>query len=679
MLAAVARLFPSQSLFVNYKYSGETQMFTRDQIISRQCGSIQGDPHGGLCFDAVFQGVLERAAEAGAHPSRELCSAFAHPADATPSLHIVAVHDDTWFCGPPAEAIAALHFCASPAGFRSIGGNMKLNFAKCLVYAPALDRWSPPYARSTLEEALPAGMPIDADLMPILGLAIGKDPAVRAWLQENKMTDWSVEFPRLISANAQSAALLLRFCITPQLVFSCRALSPQVSEPIASFFDTERTRCWHSIVQRELQGPPDELTFQPLRNSGEGMRLFARILPLTHFSSLMASLPLIRMVFPEVEDFLRAHEEFFDANESLEGLAPNNPMPLPLIQLQNAYNAAVTMFGLAPEEAPPILPSSFELLCAGFYARLAEDRRDFKLQHSLTRAFEDQLYQTRVANSTTADTVRNLSKKSYATTCLFTTLPTEPGLYIPDKEYRIITNFLHGRSDLPPDAPCPCGKAYKDVHHVLGCKKYRGLWWRHDSVTCTTSQLCAEAGLPTQTELIVGDGQNRIDVQTRQRDGTLVYCDVSCVHPLSISYVRNPATAATQGHCALTRATAKKSKWTKVMSRNNITAKFVPLVFESYGLMGKEFRDFLKGLASSFTLHQGIAPDSLRAKRVAGAWYRRAVALIAVSAQLGNAMIIDNAANLRSYPQRNHDRTAFKQSLREGATMTKLQPFAKCH
>ena len=97
MLAAVARLFPSQSLFVNYKYSRETQMFTRDRIISRQCGSIQGDPHGGLCFDAVFQGVLERAAEAGAHPSRELCSAFAHPADAAPSLHIVAVHDDTWF------------------------------------------------------------------------------------------------------------------------------------------------------------------------------------------------------------------------------------------------------------------------------------------------------------------------------------------------------------------------------------------------------------------------------------------------------------------------------------------------------------------------------------------------------------------------------------------------------
>ena len=115
------------------------------------------------------------------------------------------------------------------------------------------------------------------------------------------------------------------------------------------------------------------------------------------------------------------------------------------------------------------------------------------------------------------------------------------------------------------------------------------------------------------------------------------------------------------------------------MSRCNITAKFIPLVFESYGLMGNEFREFLKGLAASFALHQGIAPDSARAKRVAGSWYRRAVALIAVSAQLGNAMIIDNAANLRSYPQRNHDRTAFRQSLREGATMTKLQPFAKCH
>ena len=140
---------------------------------------------------------------------------------------------------------------------------MKLNFSKCLAFAPALDRWNPPYARSALEAALPAGMPLGADLMPIIGLAIGKDSAVRAWLQENQTTDWAIEFPRLTSANAQSAALLLRFCITPQLVFSCRALSPQVSAPTASFFDAERTRCWHSIVQRELQGPPDELNFQP--------------------------------------------------------------------------------------------------------------------------------------------------------------------------------------------------------------------------------------------------------------------------------------------------------------------------------------------------------------------------------------------------------------------------------
>ena len=55
------------------------------------------------------------------------------------------------------------------------------------------------------------------------------------------------------------------------------------------------------------------------------------------------------------------------------------------------------------------------------------------------------------------------------------------------------------------------------------------------------------------------------------------------------------------------------------------------------------------------------------------------MALVAVSAQLGNAMIIDNAANLRSYPQRNHDHMAFKQSVREGVTMTKLQTFARCH
>ena len=40
---------------------------------------------------------------------------------------------------------------------------------------------------------------------------------------------------------------------------------------------------------------------------------------------------------------------------------------------------------------PPQRSPSFELLCAGFYARLIEDQQGFKLQHALTRAFEDRL------------------------------------------------------------------------------------------------------------------------------------------------------------------------------------------------------------------------------------------------------------------------------------------------
>ena len=122
------------------------------------------------------------------------------------------------------------------------------------------------------------------------------------------------------------------------------------------------TRCWHSIVQREVPEQPDELTFQPLRNGGEGIRLFARTLPLMHFSSLIACLPVIRMTFTEVESFLRAYEDFFEAHESLEGFAHPGPLPLPLIQLQHAYNDVVALLELTPDanghlqEAPPALP-----------------------------------------------------------------------------------------------------------------------------------------------------------------------------------------------------------------------------------------------------------------------------------------------------------------------------------
>ena len=90
---------------------------------------------------------------------------------------------------------------------------------------------------------------------------------------------------------------------------------------------------------------------------------------------------MIRMTFPEVESFLRAYEDFFEAHESLEGFAHPGPLPLPLIQLQHAYNDVVALLELTPDanghlqEAPPALPPSFELLCAGFYARLIEDQQ----------------------------------------------------------------------------------------------------------------------------------------------------------------------------------------------------------------------------------------------------------------------------------------------------------------
>jgi hypothetical protein len=98
-----------------------------------------------------------------------------------------------------------------------------------------------------------------------------------------------------------------------------------------------------------------------------------------------------------------------------------------------------------------------------------------------------------------------------------------------------MANFLHDCKTLPAGT-CRCGEKTQEpketVHHVLGCKTYRGLWYRHDSVVSILSQLSADAGATVQQELVVGDNsKDRIDLKVHL-GGTTYFADASCVHPL---------------------------------------------------------------------------------------------------------------------------------------------------
>jgi hypothetical protein len=291
------------------------------------------------------------------------------------------------------------------------------------------------------------------------------------------------------------------------------------------------------------------------------------------------------------------------------------------------------------------MPESFAELLAGYYNRVVASVSNFKLQRVLTHAYEDKVFKAHCDGASKDDRVRILSKSSRATTTLLTTIPTEPGLCIPDQRFRTIVNFQHDAKRLTP-GPCRCGarNPHGTVHHALGCRKYRGLWLRHDAVTSVVAQLCADVGLPVQTELIVGEGQRRIDFQTRIK-GRTIYADVSCTHPLGATNLKHGRIASVAGLSASKRAALKVNSWKPLALQASATV--VPLAFETYGYLCKEFQLFLRDLAD--VACEGV--PALRTARHRQAWLQHAIALVAVTIQLGNAQILEDAA-APQYPRK---------------------------
>ena len=83
------------------------------------------------------------AANAAKDPGEDFCRLFAHDKSTPSRMFVIAIHDDTFFVGPPAEVATAFSFCRSEVGYKSIGKNMRLNASKSVVFAPALDSEDP--------------------------------------------------------------------------------------------------------------------------------------------------------------------------------------------------------------------------------------------------------------------------------------------------------------------------------------------------------------------------------------------------------------------------------------------------------------------------------------------------------------------------------------------------------
>jgi hypothetical protein len=192
-------------------------------------------------------------------------------------------------------------------------------------------------------------------------------------------------------------------------------------------------------------------------------------------------------------------------------------------------------------------------------------------------------------------------------------------------------------------------------------------------VVNVVSQLCGDAGVPVQAELLVNDGKKRIDILAKI-GGKDFWMDVSCTHPLGDSNRKDPNVRKVAGCSAMKRAREKTNRWKAVAAGLNTMVKVVPLVAETYGLLCKEFRSLLRDLAKIASERLDVPP--LRCSRFRQCWLSRATALVAVAIQRGNAKVLNEAA-VRAPPMTNQRFTsgACVRGIRGSGVCRKLAPF----
>ena len=116
---------------------------------------------------------------------------------------------------------------------------------------------------------------------------------------------------------------------------------------------------------------------------------------------------------------------------------------------------------------------------------------------------------------------------------------------------------------------------------------------RHKYVVEKTVTYCSRAGVVVATEALIPGG--RMDITLHNLDKFPSYADVSITHPCLKSYLDGAAVKA--GSAASAREKVKRDKYIPHIAKN---IGFFPLVMETYGFMGKEFRSFIQKVESDF-------------------------------------------------------------------------------
>jgi hypothetical protein len=208
------------------------------------------------------------------------------------------------------------------------------------------------------------------------------------------------------------------------------------------------------------------------------------------------------------------------------------------------------------------------------------------------------------------------------------------GTQMQPADFQLAVQLRLGCIQINPNQHCAnCAAALDSAgHHATSCRSgtYRNV--RHRDLLDEISIKASKAQLGGAKEFQLPNGQQRLDLLLRpERGGRNVGLDISVINPCAQSYITRAARASL-GAAAI-REREKNTKYEA--SCRDARISFSPVVFETYGAIGKEGMSVIGRIIKALIRRDPQAPeDAFKSQK---RWFLQR---LSVNLQTGNARMI---------------------------------------
>ena len=530
---------------------------TVGSILSRE-GVQQGDVIATFLFTLIYGPVLHNIFTR----MHAICS----------SIQLFAILDDITFTAP--TTLASRMFAICTEELASINISTVPNKTHLLINASD---------RCNLPSDLHSEIQVHTDGIRLLGTAIGDDEFLHTFLDQKlrKVQVLLSKVSKLQSLNSKYQ--ILKLSINSKLRHLLRSLPP--SRPPVQAFHSQFDEVIQTFFSNSfhIQDSPAEFSLQSKLstiNGGMGLLALSDLAPSAFLASLRNML-----------------SEFIIRN-------PNTPNPTSLLRNWSYENEAVWAW----EKYHSLID---QMNNQGTLTAWSHDSFLALPQHHTQQKLHQLYGQAQLTNLISMveprRAIKILSAAGTGASSFLSSACSIPGYALSNTELEIAVKLRLGCKVHPhiPQA-CICGNEIDTQgDHLLKCK--RGNEWdtRHTALKQCMAAIIRSAYLPVSHEVTIASlapprpgfspPQGRMDLVVTDSDFSTLLADVTITHPNPS--INQPVTQSMlqRGHFSSHRENTKRTKYGEAAS--SIGAKFIPLVLETFGSVGKSFHALLHSLS----------------------------------------------------------------------------------